>query len=359
MRNYSEKIMSFDPGSTPEWFVRHFFDSSGAAIETHSDGLSVLLPGNLARRLDVPEFLKISTGKNTEEKYSVRYGSPFLEKILDVACSDVPLIRCRLNFNYIKSQGFDKLIKDQFVFHNAVGRVQSTAEVRTEYLLLTCRYLAQSDEQKEGIVALAFNLETGASVSGIDTSFNIMDKTFETGSEQIPLENLKINKVLAWVRHQAGQVLTEEIQSFQDSMNRRFKRDVANLDEYYKDLRKEMEENLKRTGISDQLVSDRKTKISLIPDELKRKKEDLFKKYSIRVMLGLCGGIHIRTPAVKVLYKVSFRKTQKQLSMIYNPVNKMMDPLVCEGCGNSTFNIGFCDSLHILCPACRRNCPVC
>ena len=354
--------MNFDSNYPLEQFARYFFESNGAVIDKCIDGMDVLLPEDLALRLNTPEYIRITTGKDAEnagEKLAIHYGSPLLEKITDAVCSNVPLIRCNLNFNYIKQQGFDRLIQDQFVFHSAVGRVQNTAEIRTEYLLLTCRYLAQSDEQKEGLIVLTFNLESGAQVQEMDSMIRIVDKTFGTDSKQTLLENRKINAVIKWVQCQAGRILDREIKPFQESMNRRYQRDVANLEEYYEDLRKEMEENLKRSGLSDQLVSDRKSKISMIPDELKMKKEDLFKKYSIRVKLNLCGGIHIRTPAMKILYQMPFGKKQKQLSMIFNAVTKSLDPLVCEGCGDSTYNIGFCEHLHILCPACRKNCPVC
>ena len=155
-------------------------------------------------------------------------------------------------------------------------------------------------------MALAFNVETGAAVSEMGRMFDTVERTFETDSEQMLLGDDKIKAILTWVQRQTGKVLESEIEPFQDSMNRRFRRDVANLEEYYEDLKKEMEESLKRPGISDQLMSDRKAKISLIPDELERKKADLFKKYSIRVKLELCGAIQIHTPAVKILYQTSF-----------------------------------------------------
>jgi len=351
--------MNFNSDNALEQFVRRFFEFNGAEMEKRSEGLEVLLPERLALRLNTPEYLHIATGENAKEEFAVYYGSPLLEKIVDAACDTAPLISCRLEFNYIKRQGFDRLIQDQFVFYNCVGQVKSAAEVRTVYLLLTCRYLAQSDEQKEGLFALAFNLETGAAVVEMDRMIDTVERTFETDSGQTFSGDDKIKEILTWVQRQAGKVLEREIGPFQDSMNRRFRRDVANLEEYYEDLKKEMEESLNRPGISDQLISDRKAKICLIPDELERKKADLFKKYSIRVKLELCGGIQIRTPAVKILYQTSFGRKQKQLSMIYNPVTKSMDPLICDGCGDSAFNIRFCDHLHILCPACRTKCPLC
>jgi hypothetical protein len=351
--------MNFNSDNALEQFVRRFLGFNGAVIEQRPDGLEALLPEHLAARLNTREYINIATGENADEKFSIHYGSPFLEKIVDAACDTAPLVSCRLDFNYIKRQGFERLIRDQFVFYNCVGQVKSAAEVRTEYLLLTCRYLAQSDEQKEGLVALAFNLETGAAVAEMAGMLDAVERTFETNSELMLLGDDKIKAILTWVDCQAGKVLEREIEPFQDSMNRRFRRDVANLEEYYEDLKQEMEESLKRPGISDQLISDRKAKISLIPDELERKKADLFKKYSIRVKLELCGGIQIRTPAAKILYQVSFGRKQKQLSMLYNPVTKSMDPLVCDGCGDSSYNIRFCNHLHILCPTCSTKCPAC
>ena len=191
--------MNFNSDKAPEQFVRRFFGFNGAAIEQRPDGLEVLLPEHLAARLNTPEYLHIATRENAKEKFSIHYGSPLLEKIVDAACDTAPLISCRLDFNYIKRQGFDRLIQDQFVFYNCVGRVKSAAEVRTAYLLLTCRYLAQSDEQKEGLVALAFNLETGAVVSEMGRIFDTVERTFETDSTQTFLGDDKTKEILIWV----------------------------------------------------------------------------------------------------------------------------------------------------------------
>ena len=153
--------------------------------------------------------------------------------------------------------------------------------------------------------------------------------------------------------------MAEEIAPFRDSMNRRLRRDVTSLAEYYADLEQEMKASLARPGFSAQLIQDRQQKMGLLPDELARKTDDLFKKYSIRVNLKLCGAMLIRTPAVKVLYRVSVGRKLQRLSLIYNPANKLLDPQVCRGCGLSTFSVHFCRHLHLLCPNCSQECPEC
>jgi len=134
---------------------------------------------------------------------------------------------------------------------------------------------------------------------------------------------------------------------------------VSNLEEYYASLREEMEKSLQKTTLSEQLVEDRREKISLLPDELEMKKEDLFKKYSIRVKIHPCALMLITTPAIKILYKAFIGRESKNVSMIYNPITKSVDPLVCEGCGTSINSVYSCKALHLLCFDCGRRCPVC
>jgi hypothetical protein len=120
-----------------------------------------------------------------------------------------------------------------------------------------------------------------------------------------------------------------------------------------------MESSLGRAGLSDRLVQDRKEKIALIPDELAKKKEDLLKKYSIRVRIIPCAALFLRTPAVKILCDIHIGREKKPVSLIYNPMTKGLDPLVCDGCGRGTSSISFCSQQHVLCSRCQGKCPVC
>jgi hypothetical protein len=282
-----------------------------------------------------------------------------LEKIVNEACESPPLVECDLHFDYLKSQGFANLIRNQFAFHGAVGKVESFAEVRTEYLLLACKYLAQSDEQKEGLIKLIFNLETGARIADMEQNIGFAVSEFQSKEKPVNWQDEKVRKIIEWVECHIKADLAEEIAAFEGSMNRRFRRDVASLEEYYSALEQEMTASLERPGLSAQLIQERQEKIGLLPDELVRKTDDLFKKYSIRINIKLCGAMLIHTPAIKVLFRVSVGRKQQSLSMIYNPANKLLDPQVCRGCGVSTFSVNFCRHLHLLCPNCSQQCPVC
>jgi hypothetical protein len=359
MENCSVKTMSSDPNHSLEEFVERFLADRGAAIEKRESYLDVLSPRQLAQRIGIPDYCSLTVGSGAPEGLSVNYGSPLLEKIIQAAGAQIPLAIVRLRFHYLKSQGFDRLVKDVFTFRGAIVQVDNTAEVLAEYLLLTCRYLAQSDEQKEGLISLAFNLETGALVGNLEEMLDTTEKAFEPDGRCKPFEAEKIEAITQWVGQKAPHRVEAQIQPFRDSMNRRFSRDVANLEAYYAELKQEMTDNLSRSGLSEQLIQERKEKIALIPEEMAKKKDDLFKKYSIKVKIELSGAILIRTPAVKLYCKAAVGRHKKTFTLFYNPIDKSLDPLVCEGCGHDAVVVHFCGQFHLLCPRCIQHCPVC
>jgi hypothetical protein len=357
MKNYLGKTMSFEPDQELEHFVCRFLETHGAVLEKNSKGFEALLPESLSGLLETPEYIRINKGSpdthpESRHAYSINYGAHLLEKIVNAACTQVPLLACQLEFDYLKSAGFGRLINEQFSFFGSVGSMENTAKIKTEYLFLTCRYIAQSDEQKEGLVSLIFNLETGAFVPHMAHMLYSAVRDFKTEKKGGVWKDKQIKEIMEWVKKQMKESIAEEIGPFQESMTRRFRRDVANLEEYYAGLKEEMKKSLERPGLSDQLIKDRQEKIALLPDELARKKDDLFKKYSIKVKVELCSAMLISTPAIKILYKASIGRKRKNFSLIYNPVTKCIDPLVCQGCGRSATTIHFGDRLHLLCPAC-------
>jgi len=177
--------MKFNSDQSLERFVCRFLENSGAMIEKSSQGFDVLLPDYLSKLLETPEFIQIDKDLDSKSGYSFNFGSTLLEKIVNAACETAALVECDLHFDYLKSQGFDKLIRNQFTFHGAVGKVESFAEVRTEYFLMICKYLAQSDEQKEGLIRLIFNLETGARIEDMEQNIMLSVNEFKTKEKPV------------------------------------------------------------------------------------------------------------------------------------------------------------------------------
>jgi hypothetical protein len=350
-------------------FIQRFFERHGAAVEESETGLDVLVPGPLMEQLSVAEFIGLGRGPGPvpasgshpvhKQTFPVAYGSEFLERVLRHACAEVPVACCQLDFTYLKSQGFDALARECFQLRGGLLRVAQWAKVITGYMVLTCRYLAQSDEQKEGLFELNVHLETGAQVPAFSAGLQTASRSFKAGLAEPDRIQDQIRTIFPGLKRAADDAVRRETAAFHESMNRKYRRDVLNLEEYYRSLEKEMQQSLERTGLSDQLVRERLAKIALIPAELARKKDDLFKKYSLRISAAPCAALLVSTPAVKLLLSVAIGRKQKSLSAFYNPVTKTLDPLVCEGCRGSSTVMAFCDQTHLLCRDCAAGCPIC
>ncbi len=348
-------------------FVCRFLEEKGAIAEPGKKRVDLLLPGDLAQILGVEEFISIVAGSDVNMDsdansagmsgertcYPIHFGSPLLEKVSAMAGSYPPIVALSLSFDYLKKGGFDALINQQFEFHKSKGAVSGTGEIKTRYLLLTCRYLAQSDEQKEGLVDLAVNVDTGAVVPGMMDSLSMAEKNYKKNLSQ-EFTQEKINRVIKLVDMYMSDGVEQTLSEFKKSMNRRFQRDAASLEAYYQALGQEMEESLDRSGLSDKLRQERREKIALIPAELAAKQQDLLNKYSIRVKVSPAAVMAISTPAVKVLFKAVSGRIKKDISFIYNPLTKQMDPLVCDICGQSMYRVGFTDDLRLACGACDQ-----
>ncbi len=346
-------------------FAARFLKENGALIEQGARGINALLPGDLAQSLGTKEYIILGTLQDQENAgdvsggsdqsagvYPIHFGAPLLDRILGLTTENPPLLHVALNFFYLKSGGFDNLINQQFEWHKATGSVTSFGQIHTRYLLLNCKYRAQSDEQKEGRFDLAANLDSGAVIPGMTSDFAGIDKEFKkTGIFRFS-ENIQ-TRLCRLVQMYGKTAVEQEIVPFKNSMNRRYARDAKSLDAYYHALAEEMAASLERANMSDALKADRKEKIAMIPEELAAKKKDLLNKYRIRITISLAGAMAVTTPAVKILFTASVGRKRKTLSLIYNPVTKRFDPLVCESCHQSMYQIAFGNDLGILCHPCH------
>ena len=356
--NYNTRF----PGQEGELlsFVCRFLEEKGALGELRENRVDLLLPSDLASALDLEEYISIVPGSTDEtrdkksggKKYPIHFGAPILDKICSIAGSNPPLTQLSLSFDYLKKGGYDALIANQFDFYKAKGTVAGVAEIKTHYAILTFKYLAQSDEQKEGLMDLAVNMETGAVVTGMVDNLAAVGKNYESHIA-LDYSRERIDRLLKLTRLYVAQGVEETLSDYKKSMARRFKRDVRRLREYYEALGKEMEDSLARSGVSPRLQEERRAKIAMIPDELAAKEQDILNKYSIRIKVSLAAVMAISTPAVKVFFNAVTGRQKKELSFIYNPVTKLMDPLVCDTCGQSMYRIAFSGGLELVCSHCQ------
>ncbi len=369
--NFLEKILRYDQGLVnvpgkgsvpgqepgPMDFARSFLRLNGAVVEDNRLGLEALLPRDLQEYLDVSEYVRILGGHTGLEgdvaRHVVSYGTPLLDRMLSRTMGKIPLVSCSLYFDYIKSGGFQRLLDEQLSFYTAVASIETIADTRVDYAVVACHYTAQSDEQKEGLLSMTLNMETGAFVPDMARLLDDADCRVEyhdpDQDKQKRLAALGDN-----IDVLARSMLSKQLEPFRMSMNRRFKRDVNNLIEYYGSLELEMKKSLDNTALSEKARQERKAKIYALPEELSTKAHDLLKKYSINIRLKPAAVMLVRTPARKIICKALIGRTPRQLSLIYNPVTRSIDPLACARCRQFIFHVHFDDTLQPCCVKCVR-----
>lgn len=353
MKNYSGMIMNYDTDINLKFFTEDLIRAYGGAIDDRGQFIDAVLPEELAEELSVPEYLSLQFDPEDSGEWTVHYGSPLLDRMVEAARDRIPVTRCVLHFDYLKTAGFEQLVQELFYLGNAVGKVGKTASTFSEYILLYCSYLAQSDEQKEGLLTFVYNRNTLVEVSAMADGLAGVAMDYADTAAPMALSGEEIEVIEQLVQDSAQRVLTVELKDFEASMNRRYRRDVKNLNEYYMALQQEMEKNLQRSGLSERLIADRQEKISLIPAELAAKTDDLFNKYSVKIRLKLSGAVLLKCPVVKIFFHVSAGREKKTITLHYNPVLKSVDPLKCRKCGKDTYKPFFGHHMNILCPQCK------
>lgn len=337
-------------------FAGRVLERHGGLVEPGSEGLLALMPPALAQELGVPEETRFGS-----EAAPLLYGSPLLDRLVGLARREVPVVYARVEVPYLKKAGFEQLLARDLAFAGGELRVSSRAQTRTTYMLLWCHYVALSDERKEGLVQIAMHESSGAVIPGLaDLWDEIRPRFYPAGKApalfQAPLETA-LDGALKSVRTLAA----ADLKGFLASMQRRLRRDVKNIREYYQTLAREMEAGLSHPLLTEAQRRERQAKIDALPEEVARKIADLEQKYQVRVTISPAAAVRLLVEVVQLLLELRRHRLSRSLSAIWNPLTQSLDPLVCDECRISTRHLHPTTrdgELRLLCHPCSQRAQV-
>lgn len=315
-------------------FATQVIEKHGGVTEHQIGGYQSLLPPALAQQLELPEELVLGS-----EKAPLMYGHPLLDRLIAMSTEQVPVLYARIAVPYLKGAGFDQLIASEFDFQRGKCRVISQGETRTNYAILYCRYLAMSDQRKEGLLEITVHENSGAVVSNFENRLDEFEIEYLTGNQlpaHFPADTQSAFN--AGLNH-ARLHIEQELPEFIASIRRHLNRDIKNTREYYEALTGEMEASLQRPNLSVDQINDRKSKIKYLPQELERKIADLRQKYQVEITLSISGVVRFLVPVVQLSVELSHRKIRRNFFLRFNPVTYRLDPLVCEQCQQSIYEV--------------------
>jgi len=333
-------------------FAGDLIEQRGGLVECLPDRLLALLPPVLAETLGLPEETPLGT-----EEAPLLYGSPILDRLVALATGQAPVVYGQIGVPYLKKAGFGELIGQDLIFVDGQVRVATRAEARTTYLVLTCRYVALSDERKEGLVQVGVHEGSGAVVEGLELVWTEGQSHFFPSGTVPPHFPVKLEHAVSCAMESARNGIEQELADFLGSMRRRLHRDVKNTREYYEALKKEMEASLAHPNLTEGQRQERLSKIMDLPAEMARKVEDLKQKYQVDITITACAGLRLLVAIAQVMLEVRFRKLTRSVRVIWNPLTRRLDPLVCERCHNTIRKIHPAATDHgieLLCSRCAQ-----
>ena len=107
-------------------------------------------------------------------------------------------------------------------------------------------------------------------------------------------------------------------------------------------------------------------KMKAVSLELDRKLKDLDVRYAVNVTLEPVSASRAELPVMAVPVTLVRRRTERRLTVVWNPVLKALEPLACAACMRPVMSFHLCDAAaHCICAECaeradlRRSCPAC
>ena len=342
----------------------------GALLErTDDDCLEFVVPPSLSETLGIPEHGKLSFAYHPfdESVISASYESEFFRSVDRLFSGRGKMAKAVYSSQLPNIGKVSKWVSEKIALSNASFRLGKVDNQRIAYALIFFKYVALSDEKREGIFSLLIN-EQNLSTSPLNANVTAFWEDLKEPKE-ILARSEGISKSLQAGFSAASLIVKEEFEPFIKSLERRLNRDIIRVFEYYETLKGEIHKAFEKKFFSGrdspeaQSEEERKVlsgKLDAVEGEKRWKIQDLVSKYALNIRIEPVCIIDIETESLVFWLEIKRRLSSRTFPLSYNPLLKKVDSLPCEGCFHPRGTYYLCDEkLHILCATCFRKCPDC
>ncbi len=354
-------------------FVAELLEREGALVEAiEPEGLEVLSPSKLQRALQLSELSRLGFGGELPAKAQrVSLESDWMERLAGLLGEHGHWTQCVLDLDNPSPGSPERMLQHNLVLLNATYRLQTVEPAWTRYLILTFRYTALSDEKRDGILRLGFNLANGATLD------NMMDDLWGhlMALEEIPNTPPPGDLPVPWGRQRLDVILERALPgrvqrrlgNFFNGMRRRQERDLNRLHDYHSDLRREALERLaaipSRRELTEKQEKDKQReqqRLDAIAREYQAKVNDVRQKYAMKVELEWIQTLELVMPVQRFQVLVKRRKGERLFPLDWNPVTRKLEQPPCEYSYTWEQPREVCDqALHLVSPEANGPCSGC
>jgi hypothetical protein len=357
-------------------FTAELMECKGAVVEAvGAEDLDVLAPEPVRALMRWPELARLTFSSRPgagaipvglEGEWLDRFGAllgeqgRFAERQLVLAAEMSP------------PGDAERLIGRAIELPNAVWRLRGGNPAWSRCLLLAFRYRAISDEQRSGIVWVAFNCATGAV---LDEAIVQRLRALLDGDGQWRIPEPEVRRaagagadaatLLARTRTVMQHLVRRDLEHFVRATRRRLERDRERVYGYHDDLRRAALVKAAALGASpgNKAESGRKrqqARVAAIEREYAAKLEDLRHKYALRVSVEWVQGLEVFAPVQRYDVLIRRRKGERALILDWHAAARMLEPLPCDwGTGLERVRLACDDRLHLIEPEGMAGCPAC
>jgi hypothetical protein len=356
-------------------FVADLLEYRGAAVEAlEADGLEVLAPAPLRKAMGWPELARLGFGTGrTHGAVPIGLEGDWLDRFGALLADEGRWSEREVRPAVAVPAPSDpeRVLERALDLPNAVWRFQRMTATWTRCLMLAFRYTAVSDEKREGLIWLGFNLGTGAVVN--DMLARLRPALAQMPDWQAPAQATRGAAGSGWsaaalaarVRPLLDHQLRDGMEPFLRAMRRRLERDRNRVHAYHNDLR---DSSLKRLAAlaraeGDRAEADRRRetlRVAAIEREYRAKLDDLRHNYALRVTVEWVQALDLYVPVQRLEVLIRRRKGERMVRLDWHPLVKTAEPPLCEaGLGLDRVRLVCDDKLHLTEPAGQAPCRSC
>lgn len=355
-------------------FVAELLESQGAALEPlEPDGLEVLAPAGLRDAMGWPELARLGFGAELPAQ-AMRIGleGDWLDRFGSLLGENGRWAERQMRpANTPTLENPERLLDHAIELPNAVCRFHSVAATWTRCLILTFRYTAISDEKREGLAWLGFNLGTGAMLDEVMTRLRAAlaeDSDWRLPEPEVrrAAGSARASALLASrLRLLLDDRLRRELGPFLRAMHRRLDRDRTRVHAYHEDLRSASLERLAALAGRDgeKADADRRReslRVATIEREYRAKLDDLRHNYALRVSAEWVQALELFAPVQRLEVVIRRRKGERRIQFDWHPSARLAEAPPCDwGPGFQRVRLVCDEKLHLTEPAGQAPCVAC
>jgi len=338
-----------------EW-AHDLLVSRSALVENEAgSALRAILPLEIAAKLGVSEWLSLDFGTRA----GADDAADWLERLSTLLPPSPMVVGARLR-EPRQAGRIDAaaVLNRELVIQNGVWRLVEDYAESAPYYLFSFQYVVESDERSIGYVTVGLNGRSRAVTEQPERLLrSIQDKLEEDRTFSLPSEQLRGLYPVAAGAAQAQ--VRGRLAIVEQSANRRLVRDSQRMESYYCGLLAHMEKRAARRSTDREAAEKERDRLAATQLDRAAKLEDLVRKYSLSVQLGLTQALVVPLPVRAISVRLIRKKQERFLVLHWNTVSRALDTPLCEACSVPARPLYLCEKVHLLCGACWSACPEC